>query len=139
MSVKTYIFGLPSRLIRLLQILQIIRNLGLSWVKSTNCLLISSLVHKIYALDKVRERHRHRYEFNNRYLESLEAAGMVFSGFSDDGLVEVIELPEHPWFLACQFHPEFTSNPRDGHALFASFISAARTYQGLKLPRVAGV
>ena len=93
-----------------------------------------TLVHKVYALDKIHERHRHRYEFNNRYLESLEAAGMVFSGFSDDGLVEVIELPEHPWFLACQFHPEFTSNPRDGHALFTSFISAARTCQGLKLP-----
>ena len=62
---------------------------------------------------------------------------MVFSGFSDDGLVEIIELPEHPWFLACQFHPEFTSNPRDGHALFSSFISAARVYQQQKLPKVA--
>ena len=97
-----------------------------------------TLARRIYAKDSIRERHRHRYEFNNLYLERLEVAGMVFSGFSDDGLVEIIELPEHPWFLACQFHPEFTSNPRDGHALFSSFVSAARAYQQQKLPRVAG-
>ena len=98
----------------------------------------NTLARRIYAKDGIRERHRHRYEFNNLYLERLEAAGMVFSGFSDDGLVEIIELPKHPWFLACQFHPEFTSNPRDGHTLFSSFISAARVYQQQKLPRVAG-
>jgi CTP synthase len=61
----------------------------------------------------------------------------VFSGLSDDGLVEVIELPDHPWFLASQFHPEFTSNPREGHPLFTSFVTAARACQGLKLPRAA--
>jgi len=77
--------------------------------------------------------------FNNNYTEQLTRAGLVLSGFSSDGLVELIELPltVHPWFFATQFHPEFTSNPRDGHPLFTSFISAARSCQGLKLPRVA--
>jgi CTP synthase len=93
---------------------------------------------EIYGRDTIYERHRHRYEFNNRYMERLERGGMVFSGISDDGLVEVIELPEHPWFVACQFHPEFTSNPRDGHPLFTSFVTAARACQGLKLPRASG-
>jgi CTP synthase len=97
-----------------------------------------SLAHRVYGVDSVSERHRHRYEFNNRYLEQLREAGLGFSGFSQDGLVELIELPDHPWFLASQFHPEFTSNPRDGHPLFSSFISAARACQGLRLPRVAG-
>jgi CTP synthase len=96
-----------------------------------------SLARSIYGRGKIEERHRHRFEFNNRYLQRFEHAGMVFSGFSKDGLVEMIELPEHPWFLACQFHPEFTSNPRDGHPLFASFVAAARACQGLKLPRAA--
>ncbi|HEX6997050.1 MAG TPA: CTP synthase [Gammaproteobacteria bacterium] len=96
-----------------------------------------SLVRSIYGRDVIFERHRHRYEFNNRYLERFEQAGLVFSGFSVDGLVEVIELPDHPWFLASQFHPEFTSTPRDGHPLFASFVSAARACQGLRLPRAA--
>jgi CTP synthase len=91
-----------------------------------------------YRADTISERHRHRYEFNNRYLERLQHAGLVFSGRSDDDLVEVIELPAHPWFLACQFHPEFTSNPRDGHPLFKSFVTAARSCQGLRLPRAAG-
>jgi len=96
-----------------------------------------SLVRSIYGKDVIYERHRHRYEFNNRYLERFEQAGLVFSGFSVDGLVEVIELPDHPWFLASQFHPEFTSTPRDGHPLFSSFVSAARACQGLRLPRAA--
>src|SRR5690606_15607231 len=79
------------------------------------CILKSgSRVRSIYGKDAVAERHRHRYEFNNRYLGRFEEAGMVFSGFSQDGLVEVVELPDHPWFLASQFHPEFTSTPRDG-------------------------
>ncbi|TDJ27725.1 MAG: CTP synthase [Gammaproteobacteria bacterium] len=97
-----------------------------------------SLAHGAYGADTILERHRHRYEFNNGYMEQLEAAGMKFSGLSDDGLVEVVELPNHPWFLACQFHPEFTSNPRNGHPLFTNFVTAARACQGLKLPRVAG-
>ena len=81
---------------------------------------------EIYGRDVIEERHRHRFEFNNNYLEPLAASGLVFSGFSRDGLVEMIELPDHPWFVACQFHPEFTSNPRDGHPLFSGFIAAAR-------------
>ena len=73
------------------------------------------------------ERHRHRYEFNNNFLEPLEGAGLLISGRSADGkLVEMIEIPTHPWFVACQFHPEFKSTPRDGHPLFTSFIRAAR-------------
>ena len=85
-----------------------------------------SLAQQIYAKEVITERHRHRYEFNNRYRGRLEQAGMVFSGWSlDDELVEIIELPGHPWFLGCQFHPEFTSTPRDGHPLFQSFVQAA--------------
>ena len=94
-----------------------------------------TLARSVYGHAQISERHRHRYEFNNRYKDRLAEAGVVFSGFSRDGLVEVIELREHPWFLATQFHPEFTSNPRDGHPLFTSFITAARSCQGLKLPR----
>jgi len=90
-----------------------------------------------YGHDVISERHRHRYEFNNNYLESLQRAGLVFSGWSIDDLAEVVELPEHPWFLACQFHPEFTSTPRDGHPLFTSFIQAARTHRAAVLPQVA--
>jgi CTP synthase len=95
-----------------------------------------TLAKQIYGSAEISERHRHRYEFNNRYAEQIGAAGLAFSGYSRDGLVELIELPSHPWFFATQFHPEFTSNPRDGHPLFTSFITAARNQQGLKLPRV---
>jgi CTP synthase len=85
-----------------------------------------SLAHQMYQKDVITERHRHRYEFNNQYRDRLEAAGMRFSGKSIDGrLVEVIEIPTHPWFLACQFHPEFTSTPRKGHPLFSGFVNAA--------------
>ena len=85
-----------------------------------------SLAYQMYQKDVITERHRHRYEFNNHYFEVLEKAGMRFSGKSIDGrLVEVIEIPEHPWFLACQFHPEFTSTPRKGHPLFSGFVAAA--------------
>lgn len=92
----------------------------------------------IYGKDIIMERHRHRYEFNNNYMERFRSSGLRFSGFSRDGLVEVIELPGHPWFVATQFHPEFTSTPRDGHPLFASFIRAARAYRVAQLPRAAG-
>jgi len=88
----------------------------------------------IYGTEVIRERHRHRYEFNNGYLDRLTEAGLVFSGFSCDGLVEMVELPEHPWFVACQFHPEFTSNPRDGHPLFMGFVSAARDNRRKDIP-----
>ncbi len=85
--------------------------------------------HRIYGKNVIRERHRHRYEFNNNYQAQLETAGMVFAGHSGNGLVEVIELTDHPWFVACQFHPEFTSTPRGGHAMFSNFIHAALTHR----------
>jgi CTP synthase len=91
-----------------------------------------TLAHKLYGHDVVGERHRHRYEFNNRYRSQLEDAGLVISAKSmDDLLVEMIELPQtrHPWFLACQAHPEFLSTPRDGHPLFVGFIRAAREHK----------
>jgi CTP synthase len=89
-------------------------------------LVADSLARRTYGKDVITERHRHRYEFNNRYRESLHAAGLAFSGYSLDGqLVEMIELPDHPWFLGCQFHPEFTSTPRAGHPLFQGFVAAA--------------
>jgi len=96
-----------------------------------------SLAHRTYGQAKIVERHRHRYEFNNAYREILEKAGLVFSGWSLDELAEMIELPGHPWFLACQFHPEFTSNPRDGHPLFTGFIQAARAHAEQHLPEAA--
>ncbi|MBB1073147.1 CTP synthase [Rhodoferax sp. 4810] len=86
-----------------------------------------SLAHQIYHQDQIRERHRHRYEFNKRYLTILQTAGLRCSGWSlDNELLEMIEIADHPWFIGCQFHPEFTSKPRDGHPLFCSFIEAAR-------------
>jgi CTP synthase len=91
-----------------------------------------TLAHELYGKDVVGERHRHRYEFNNRYRTQLEDAGLVISAKSmDDLLVEMIELPrsQHPWFLACQAHPEFLSTPRAGHPLFIGFIKAARAYK----------
>jgi CTP synthase len=93
-----------------------------------------SLAHSIYGKPSIFERHRHRYEFNNHYLEELTAAGLTFSGFSADGLVEFIELRSHPWFVASQFHPEFTSTPRDGHPLFTGFVRAARAYRAALQP-----
>ncbi|MBN4078864.1 CTP synthase [Gammaproteobacteria bacterium AH-315-C21] len=89
-----------------------------------------SLACRTYGSQSVSERHRHRYEFNNGYTKRLEDAGMVFSGHSiDDELVEMVEIPNHPWFLACQFHPEFTSRPRGGHPLFTGFVEAAIAHQ----------
>ncbi|MDH3434346.1 MAG: CTP synthase, partial [Gammaproteobacteria bacterium] len=90
-----------------------------------------------YGKTTIEERHRHRYEVNNNYREQLEQAGLRFSGLSVDDLVEMIEIPNHPWFLASQFHPEFTSNPRDGHPLFIGFIGAVRKYHERELPKVA--
>lgn len=93
------------------------------------CQLIkSSLAHQLYGKDIIIERHRHRYEVNNAFVPSLEKLGLIVSGRSLDGqLVEMIEIANHPWFVACQFHPEFTSTPRDGHPLFTGFIQAALT------------
>ena len=93
-----------------------------------------TLAHTLYGQDVVCERHRHRYEFNNRYRQRFEDLGLLISGKSmDDLLVEMIELPrQHPWFLACQAHPEFTSTPRDGHPLFCDFIRAAREFSATR-------
>jgi CTP synthase len=95
------------------------------------CRLVpGSLAHSVYDKDVIVERHRHRYEFNNQYRQVLEEKGLIMSGVSMDGkLVEVIEARDHPWFLGCQFHPEFTSTPRDGHPLFSGYIQAARAYR----------
>ncbi|MFU8820347.1 MAG: CTP synthase [Gammaproteobacteria bacterium] len=90
----------------------------------------------IYGAERIVERHRHRYEFNNNYRDPLEQAGLTMSGWSLDGLCEVIELPGHPWFVACQFHPEFTSNPRDGHPLFTGFVGAALARRQYAEPEV---
>jgi CTP synthase len=88
-----------------------------------------SKVRAIYGKDLISERHRHRSEVNNNYVPQLQAAGMRVAGWSGDhSLVEIIELPSHPWFIACQFHPEFTSRPRGGHPLFTSYIEAAITH-----------
>ncbi len=89
---------------------------------------------KIYGAERVTERHRHRYEVNNKLIGEIEKAGLTISGRSHDGsLVEMVEISDHPWFVACQFHPEFTSTPRDGHPLFESFISAAKEAHNLIL------
>lgn len=91
-------------------------------------LLPSSLASQGYGKYEITERHRHRYEINNQYIQQLVEKGMVVSGKSiDNNLVEMIEIPDHPWFLACQFHPEFTSTPRDGHPLFNAFVLAGRS------------
>ena len=77
----------------------------------------------------ISERHRHRYEFNNDYRSKIEEKGMIVSGFyEEEELVEIVEIPEHPWFVACQFHPEFKSRPVDPHPLFADFIKASMLF-----------
>ncbi|OBW98029.1 glutamine hydrolyzing CTP synthase [Gallibacterium genomosp. 1] len=93
-------------------------------------LVEGSLARKLYGEETIEERHRHRYEVNNKLLPQIEKAGLKVTGWSaDNKLVEIIEVPNHPWFVACQFHPEFTSTPRDGHPLFSGFIKAAYDYQ----------
>jgi len=96
-----------------------------------------SLAAKSYGATEIVERHRHRYEVNNNYRDELAKAGLVFSGLSVDNLVEMVEIDDHPFFLASQFHPEFTSNPRDGHPLFKSFIAAVRARAEMDLPEAA--
>ncbi len=96
-----------------------------------------SLAARSYGATEIVERHRHRYEVNNNYREQLSAAGLTFSGLSVDDLVEMVEIRDHPFFLASQFHPEFTSNPRDGHPLFKSFIAAVRRHSEGALPEAA--
>jgi CTP synthase len=98
-------------------------------------LVEGSLAAQSYGSTEIVERHRHRYEVNNNYREPLAAAGLTFSGLSVDDLVEMVEIDDHPFFLASQFHPEFTSNPRDGHPLFRSYIAAVREHmEGEELP-----
>jgi CTP synthase len=93
-------------------------------------LVAGTRAHSLYGKDVIRERHRHRYEVNGHFVEQLQQAGLKVSGWSfDNRLVEVIEIPDHPWFVAAQFHPEFNSTPRDGHPLFKGFIEAAGNYQ----------
>ena len=95
-----------------------------------------SLMKRTYGHSPIEERHRHRYEFNNAYADRLQEAGLVFCGRSEDGsLVEAVELRDHPWFIGCQFHPEFTSTPRGGHPLFTGFVAAGRRYQEAKTAR----
>ena len=96
-----------------------------------NCRLEpGSLARRVYGRHQIRERHRHRYEFNNRYCDAMKDAGLRFSGWSlDSRLVEIVEIPDHPWFVGCQFHPEFTSTPRDGHPLFRGFVEAAMAHR----------
>ena len=89
-----------------------------------------SIAYRAYGKKEISERHRHRYEFNNAFKEKLEQAGLIMSGISPDGqLVEIVEIADHPWFLGCQFHPEFKSRPMDPHPLFVSFIEAALAYK----------
>ncbi|MES1964158.1 CTP synthase [Psychrobacter sp. AH5] len=96
-------------------------------------LVAGSKLSQIYGANTITERHRHRYEMNNRYIEPLEAAGMSISGYSaKQHLVESVEISDHPWFVAVQFHPEFTSSPRGGHPLFNSFVNAAKRYSDSK-------
>lgn len=94
---------------------------------SQECRMVAgTLAREVYAADVIAERHRHRYEFNNNYLDVLQNAGLRVAGKSgDENLVEIVELPNHPWYIGVQFHPEFTSTPRDGHKLFSAFINAA--------------
>jgi len=95
----------------------------------------TSVAYNAYGTKEISERHRHRYEFNNDFKQQLENAGLIVSGASPDGqLVEIVEIADHPWFLGCQFHPEFKSRPMNPHPLFASFIEAALTYKRRKAP-----
>ncbi|WP_426417358.1 CTP synthase [Aestuariirhabdus sp. LZHN29] len=98
---------------------------------SQQCNLTSgSRSYEAYGSNVIAERHRHRYEVNNNYVKQLEAAGLMIAGRSaDNSLVEIVEVPDHPWYVACQFHPEFTSTPRDGHPLFTGFVKAALAQQ----------
>ena len=131
----------PHPVISLLSEQEGIKNLGGTMrLGAYKCLLEKgSIVHGAYGSDDCSERHRHRYEFNNRYRDAFEKAGMSFCGLSPDGqLVEIIELADHPWFIATQAHPEFKSRPDAPHPLFRSFVSAVVDYcRAREVPRVA--
>ena len=88
-----------------------------------------TVAYSAYGMADISERHRHRYEFNNSYRSKIEEKGMIVSGiYEEEKLVEIVEIPEHPWFVACQFHPEFKSRPVDHHPLFADFIKASKLF-----------
>lgn len=95
----------------------------------------SSKVREIYKKGEIHERHRHRYEVNPEYIGKLTEAGLLISGKADNGLVEIVELPSHPWFIGVQFHPEFLSAPIDPHPLFASFIAAALEHKKSRIKK----
>jgi CTP synthase len=97
------------------------------------CIARDTLAHKAYGEENISERHRHRYEFNNEYKSQLAESGLIISGSSPSGdLVEIIEIRDHPWFLGCQFHPEFKSRPMTPHPLFREFIKAALDYSKMR-------
>ena len=97
-------------------------------------LVPGSKAHEIYGSEQIEERHRHRYEVNNNFLPQIKEAGLVVGGLSSDKtLVETVELPNHPWFFASQFHPEFNSTPRDGHPLFQGFVSGSNSLSGAEI------
>ena len=96
-------------------------------------LLPGSHVRAIYDVDRIRERHRHRYEFNNEFIEDFRRSGMNFTGWNPRrGLVEIVELPDHPFFVGVQFHPELKSRPDDAHPIFRGFIASALEYRAGK-------
>jgi len=101
------------------------------------CTLVpGTRAHAVYGVDQIYERHRHRFDFNNKYRALLETAGLIISGHSPDGrLVEIIELRDHPWFVASQFHTEFRSRPNDPHQLFRGFVAAAEQALRVSLPQ----
>ena len=110
-----------------------VKNLGASMRLGTySCkILKNTLSFHAYKKENISERHRHRYEFNNAYRKPFEEKGMLFSGINtDQDLVEIVELKDHPWFVACQFHPEFKSKPDQAHPLFRNFLAAALEYSG---------
>ncbi|MEJ2214457.1 MAG: CTP synthetase, partial [Gammaproteobacteria bacterium] len=97
-------------------------------------LAVNSRAYEAYQQDVIVERHRHRFEFNNHYRKQLTEKGLIISGLSiDNELVEIVEISDHPWFLACQFHPEFTSTPREGHPLFTGFIRSAMEHANINV------
>jgi CTP synthase len=104
-------------------------------------IVAGTLAERLYGSSEVTERHRHRYEFNMKYRKGMEAKGFVISGTSPDGtLAELIELRDHPYFVGCQYHPEFQSKPNKPHPLFKGFIAAALAYQaGNRKPDAAGI
>lgn len=125
----------PDPVIALLDAQQnVIRKGGTMRLGAHTCFIQKgSLAEKLYQNSEINERHRHRYEFNNAYRQKFENSGMVFSGTSPDGqLIELIEIPDHPFFIACQFHPEFKSKPNQAHPLFRGFINACLQYVDIK-------